>query len=87
MAALTDRHHGVTSLEKTEGVRAIDDIASNIIGVIVTGEDSDDQTFPMDTPIFSTSARALASKAGDKGTIGAVLDGITDQADSPIIVF
>lgn len=86
MAALTDRHHGVTSLEKTEGVRAIDDIASNIIGVIVTGEDSDDKTFPMDTPIFSTSARALASKAGDKGTIGSVLDGITDQADSPIIV-
>ena len=86
MPALSDRHHGVTSIESTEGVRAIDEIASNIIGVIVTGEDSDDKTFPMDTPIFSTSARALASKAGDKGTIGSVLDGITDQADSPIIV-
>lgn len=72
-------------LGKNRG-RACHRRASNIIGVIVTGEDSDDKIFPMDTPIFSTSARALASKAGDKGTIGAVLDGITDQADSPIIV-
>ena len=82
----TDRHHGVTSIETVKGIRPISALATNAIGVIVTGDDADVTALPLDTPVFSTSARALAKFAGKTGTIAAVLDGITDQADAPIVL-
>lgn len=80
------RHHGVTTKEFTQGVRAISDIASSIIGIVATADDADDKQFPLNTPVFHTSAyRALAS-AGEKGTLAKSLDAICDQADAQIIV-
>nr|WP_314269823.1 phage tail sheath subtilisin-like domain-containing protein [uncultured Kingella sp.] len=81
-----DRHHGVTAREFTKGTRSISDISTNIIGIIATADDADSQTFPIDTPVFFTSAYAVLGKAGKKGTLARALDGIIDQADAQIIV-
>lgn len=80
------RMHGVTANEYTHGARAISDIATNIIGIIATGNDADTSAFPLNTPIFSTSVGSLIDRAGSQGTLAKSLDAIHDQADAQIVV-
>lgn len=80
------RHHGVTTREFTEGVRSIADIATAVIGMVCTADDADDKTFPLNTPVFHTSAYDVLGKAGEKGTLARALDGIVDQADAQIVI-
>lgn len=80
------RHHGITANEFTEGVRRIDDIATAVIGMVCTADDADVAAFPLDTPVFHTSAYDALAKAGSKGTLAKSLDAIVDQADAQIIV-
>ena len=54
--AEANRHHGITANEYTEGVRSISDISTAIIGMVCTAEDADAKVFPLNTPIFATSA-------------------------------
>lgn len=80
------RHHGITANEFTHGVRAISDISTAIIGMVCTADDADNDTFPLNTPIFHTSAYNVLGKAGGKGTLAKSLDAIVDQADAQIVI-
>lgn len=84
--AEANRHHGITANEYTEGVRSISDISTAIIGMVCTAEDADAKVFPLNTPIFSTSAYDLLAKAGTKGTLAKSLDAIVDQADAQVVI-
>ena len=84
--ANANRHHGVTAKEFTRGARSISDTATAIIGIIATAEDADAEAFPLDKPVFFTSAFAALAKAGEKGTLAKSLDAICDQADAQIVV-
>ena len=80
------RHHGITANEFTHGVRSISDISTAIIGMVCTADDADNDTFPLNTPIFHTSAYNVLGKAGEKGTLAKSLDAIVDQADAQIVI-
>ena len=80
------RHHGITANEFTHGARAISDISTAIIGMVCTADDADNDTFPLNTPIFHTSAYNVLGKAGEKGTLAKSLDAIVDQADAQIVI-
>ena len=80
------RHHGITANEFTSGVRAISDISTAIIGMVCTADDADNAAFPLNTPIFHTSAYNVLGKAGEKGTLAKSLDAIVDQADAQIVI-
>lgn len=80
------RHHGITANEFTHGVRAISDISTAIIGMVCTADDADNAAFPLNTPIFHTSAYNVLGKAGEKGTLAKSLDAIVDQADAQIVI-
>lgn len=84
--AEANRHHGITANEYTEGVRSISDISTAIIGMVCTAEDADAKVFPLNTPIFATSAYDLLAKAGTKGTLAKSLDAIVDQADAQVVI-
>lgn len=84
--AEANRHHGITANEYTEGVRSISDISTAIIGMVCTAEDADAKVFPLNTPIFATSAYDLLAKAGKKGTLAKSLDAIVDQADAQVVI-
>lgn len=84
--AEANRHHGITANEYTEGVRSISDISTSIIGMVCTAEDADAKVFPLNTPIFATSAYDLLAKAGTKGTLAKSLDAIVDQADAQVVI-
>lgn len=81
-----DRHHGVTTQEYVEGIRVINDIASNIVGIVAVADDADAETFPENKPVFYTSAYSVLGKAGSTGNLAKVLDGIVDQADCRVVV-
>ena len=84
--AEANRHHGITANEYTEGVRSISDISTAIIGMVCTAEDADAKVFPLNTPIFATSAYDLLAKAGTKGTLAKSLDAIVDHADAQVVI-
>ena len=80
------RHHGITANEFTHGVCAISDISTAIIGMVCTADDADNDTFPLNKPVFHTSAYNVLGKAGEKGTLAKSLDAIVDQADAQIVI-
>lgn len=80
------RHHGITANEFTHGVRSISDISTAVIGMVCTADDADETAFPLNTPVFHTSAYNVLGKAGEKGTLAKSLDAIIDQADAQIVI-
>ena len=80
------RMHGITSNEFTHGVRSIDEISTNIIGMVCTGDDADAGKFPLNTPVFHTSAYGVLAQAGTKGTLAKALDAVVDQTDAQIVI-
>lgn len=80
-----DYHHGVRVIEVNEGVRPIRTIETAVIGIIATADDADASTFPLNTPVLSTSVRTDSGKAGTTGTLARVLDAIADET-SPLCV-
>lgn len=80
-----DYHHGVRVIEVNEGVRPIRTIETAVIGIIATADDADASTFPLNTPVLSTSVRTDSGKAGATGTLARVLDAIADET-SPLCV-
>lgn len=82
----SQRHHGITAKEYTEGIRPISDISTAIIGMVCTGEDADESTFPLNKPVFHASAYQVLGKAGTKGTLAKSLDAIVDQADAQVVI-
>lgn len=78
--ALTDYHHGVRVIEKTEGTRPIRVINTSIIGLVATAADADPLTFPLDTPVLVTNVYSAMAKAGTTGTLKKSLEAIASQA-------
>ncbi|HBN2098910.1 TPA: phage tail sheath protein [Escherichia coli] len=81
----TDYHHGARVIEINEGVRPIRTISTAVIGIVCTGSDADEKTFPLDTPVLLTDVRSALGKAGDSGTLAHSLDAIADQTQ-PVVV-
>lgn len=77
--------HGIFVNEPVEGARDIVDVATAVVGIVVTGEDADADLFPLDRPALVVDVRSALLAVGDDGTIGPALAAIADQA-SPIIV-
>lgn len=84
--ALDQYHHGVRVAEINEGTRVIRTISTSIIGVVCTGPNADEATFPLDTPVLVTSVGRAIGQAGTTGTLGRTLDAIADQCDPVIVV-
>lgn len=85
MPVTTTVTHGVRVNEVNSGVRAIEQISSNVIGLVVTGSDADAAMFPLDQPVLIDDVRSALGKAGDEGTFARALEAIADQV-SPIII-
>ncbi|WP_069337167.1 phage tail sheath subtilisin-like domain-containing protein [Sphingobium yanoikuyae] len=77
--------HGIFVNEPVEGARDIVDVATAVIGIVVTGDDADADLFPLDRPVLVADIRAALSAVGNDGTIGKALAAIADQA-SPVVV-
>jgi phage tail sheath protein FI len=77
--------HGIFVNEPVDGARDIVDVATGVIGIVVTGDDADADLFPLNKPALVADVRSALSAVGDDGTIGPVLEAIADQT-SPIIV-
>lgn len=86
MAELNTRHHGVSSIEETGGVRPITDLASEIIAIICTADDADPKAYPENVPVGFPSIDLAIVGAGAKGTLLPSLEAIKQQTNCPIIV-
>lgn len=79
-------YHGIKVNEITEGVRAVADVATAVIGLVAIAEDADTETFPLDTPVLLTDVTGAIGSAGESGTLANALKAIADQASPPVIV-
>ena len=79
-------YHGIKVNEITEGVRAVADVATAVIGLVAIADDADAVTFPLDTPVLLTDVTGAIGSAGVNGTLAAALKAIADQASPPVIV-
>src|SRR5450830_391488 len=82
----TDYHHGVRVIEINKGSRPIRTISTAVIGMVVTADDADADTFPLDTPVLITNVIAAQGKAGKSGTLLRTLKAIGKQAKPLTIV-
>ena len=78
--------HGVRVLELSNGNRPIRTVSTSIIGMVVTAEDADPATFPLDTAVLITNPQASVEKAGVKGTLARSLQAIADQTNAVVVV-
>ncbi len=81
----TAYHHGVRVIEINEGTRPIRTISTAVVGMVCTGSDADEATFPLNTPVLLTDVLTASGKGGEQGTLARSLDAIADNA-SPLTV-
>ncbi|MDE9587810.1 phage tail sheath protein [Xenorhabdus bovienii] len=81
-----DYHHGVRVQEINEGTRTITTVSTAIVGMVCTGPDADEKTFPLNTPVLITDVMSASGKAGKKGTLYSSLKAIADQAQPVTVV-
>lgn len=79
-------HHGIRVHEINEGTRPIRSIATAVLGLVVTAEDADAKTFPLNTPVLITNVQAAVAKAGTQGTLKTVLQAIANQTNCLCVV-
>src|SRR5690625_1526270 len=82
---MADYHHGVRVIEIEEGTRPIRMVSTSVIGLVATGNDADEEAFPLNRPVLVTNIRSALGKAGESGTLASSLDAIASQA-SPLTV-
>lgn len=82
----SDYHHGTRVIEFSDGTRTITTVATAVIGLLAVADDADPDTFPLDTPVLCSDPLAASGKAGDKGTLAASLEAISDQARAPTVI-
>lgn len=80
-----DYHHGVRVIEVTDGGPPIRSVSTAVLGIVCTGSDADDATFPLNTPVLLTNVVSALGKAGTKGTLYRTLNAIGQQT-KPITV-
>ncbi|HGM5039149.1 MAG: phage tail sheath protein [Stenotrophomonas maltophilia] len=79
-------HHGVRVVEINGGTRPIRTVATAIVGIVCTAPDAEAKRFPLNTPVLLTDVRGAILEAGTKGTLGASLRAIADQANPVTVV-
>jgi len=80
----SDYFHGIQVVELNDGVRSLRTVETGIIGVVVTANDADPETFPLNKTVMCIGTHRYIDKAGTQGTLAMVLDAIKDQIE-PII--
>lgn len=83
---MADYLHGVRVLEINDGVRPNRTVSTAVIGMVCTGADADDATFPLNTPVLITNVQTAVGKAGTQGTLAASLQAIANQTKPLTIV-
>ncbi|EGT5712916.1 phage tail sheath protein [Cronobacter dublinensis subsp. dublinensis] len=83
---MSDYHHGVQVVEVNDGTRVISTVSTAIVGMVCTASDADAGTFPLNVPVLITNVQSAIAKAGKKGTLGAALQAIADQAKPVTVV-
>lgn len=78
--------HGVRVIEVNEDTRPVRTIATAVIGVVCTADDTDNTTFPLNKPVLITDPIAALAKAGTQGTLGRTLNAIGNLVRTPTIV-
>lgn len=78
-------HHGVSSVEKMQGIIPIKDADTSAIGLICWSADADQDFFPRNEPVLITSLQKAISKAGKAGNLASSLEAIS-QITTPTIV-
>lgn len=84
--AETTFHHGVRVIETTDLSDVIDDIDSSVIGIVCTGDDADEDTFPLNTPVLFTRVSKVIGKAGTTGTLRSTLVAISNICSPKTVV-
>lgn len=81
----TERRHGVSVIEYSNGTRPIRTITTAVVGFVATGPTADPTYFPENRPVLVTNVMEAIGKAGTDGTLPHVLDAIADHG-SPLCV-
>ncbi|MCC8422652.1 phage tail sheath protein [Photorhabdus thracensis] len=81
-----DYHHGVRVQEINEGTRTITTVSTAIVGMVCTGPEADEKTFPLNTPVLITDVSTAIGKAGKTGTLPQALKAIADQSKPVTVV-
>ncbi|MCE1919775.1 phage tail protein, partial [Enterobacter ludwigii] len=81
-----DYHHGVRVQEINEGTRTITTVSTAIVGMVCTGPEADEKTFPLNTPVLITDVSLAIGKAGKTGTLPQALKAISDQSKPVTVV-
>jgi len=79
-------HHGVEVNETTQLTTLIRDLNTSTIGVVCTGDDADENVFPLDTPVLITRINNVLGKTGKTGTLYKTLKAISDQCSPKVVV-
>lgn len=79
-------HHGVRVVEINEGTRTITTPATSVIGIVCTGLDADEATFPLNKPVLITNVLSALGKAGVQGTLKPTLEAIAAQVNTFVVV-
>lgn len=84
--------HGIKVNEPLTGARALQMVATAVIGMVVTSSSATpekqtalDAAFPLDRPVLVTDIRSAISTAGEEGTLLPALEAIADQV-TPVMV-
>lgn len=77
--------HAVTVQEVTDGIRPIQTADVSVIGVVVTANDANAASFPINKAVLVTNVLKAKEHAGTQGTLLKVLDAISDHG-SPFTV-
>jgi len=80
------RFHGVRVRENTDLVTVINDIESNVIGIVAVADDADAEAFPLNTPVLLTRVNSVLGKTGKTGSLYKTLKAISDQTSPKVIV-
>jgi phage tail sheath protein FI len=82
----TEYHHGARPDEVNGSPLSVTTISTAVIGMVCTAMDADAATFPLDTPVLITDAKAAIAKAGIKGTLSSSLNAISGLVRCPVVV-
>jgi phage tail sheath protein FI len=78
--------HAVTVQEVTDGIRPIQTADVSVIGVVVTANDANAASFPLNKAVLVTNVLKAKDHAGTQGTLLKVLDAISDHGSPYTVV-
>ena len=81
-----DYLHGLETLELNDGVRPIQLVKSNVIGLIGTAPDADETLFPLNKPVLLAANPVLAQKLGVAGTLLDSVNGVYSQGSATVVI-